>query len=36
VLIGEHVSPRPGPAGEQIPRRVYSDPAGHPFCLVVR
>ena len=36
VMIGEHVSPRPGPAGEPIPWRVYRDPAGHPFCLVVR
>jgi hypothetical protein len=36
VLTGEHVSPRPGPDGEQIPWRVYRDPAGHPFCLVVR
>jgi Glyoxalase-like domain len=36
VQIAEHVSPRPGPAGEPIPWRVYRDPAGHPFCLVVR
>jgi hypothetical protein len=36
ALIGEHVSPRPGPDGEPIPWRVYQDPAGHPFCLVVR
>jgi len=36
VFIGEHVSPRPGPDGEQVPWRVYRDPAGHPFCLVVR
>jgi hypothetical protein len=36
VQVGEHVSPRPGPAGEPIPWRVYRDPAGHPFCLVVR
>jgi hypothetical protein len=34
--VGEHVSPRRGPAGEPIPWRVYRDPAGHPFCLVVR
>jgi hypothetical protein len=34
--IGEHVSPRPGPDGEPVPWRVYRDPAGHPFCLVVR
>jgi hypothetical protein len=32
----EHVSPRPGPAGEEIRWRVYRDPAGHPFCLVIR
>jgi Glyoxalase-like domain len=36
VLVGEYVSPRPGPAGEQVPWRVYRDPVGHPFCLVVR
>jgi Glyoxalase-like domain len=36
VFTGEHVSPRPGPGGEQVPWRVYRDPAGHPFCLVVR
>ena len=34
--LSEHVSPRRGPDGEQIPWRVYTDPAGHPFCLVVR
>ncbi len=36
VFTGEHVSPRPGPAGEPIGWRVYEDPAGHAFCLVVR
>src|SRR5690349_24738817 len=36
TLAGEHVSPRPGPDGEPVPWRVYRDPAGHPFCLVVR
>jgi hypothetical protein len=36
TLIEEHVSPKPGPDGEQIPWRVYRDPVGHPFCLVVR
>ncbi len=33
---GEHVSPRPGPDGEEVRWRVYRDPAGHPFCLVTR
>jgi hypothetical protein len=33
---GEHFSPRPGLHGEPVPWRVYHDPAGHPFCLVVR
>jgi len=32
----KHVSPRPGPGGEPVPWRVYRDPVGHPFCLVVR
>ncbi|MGH3422028.1 MAG: VOC family protein [Streptosporangiaceae bacterium] len=36
VPLEEHVSPRPDPAGEPVPWRVYRDPAGHPFCLVVR
>jgi len=36
VMVDEHVSPRPGPAGEPVPWRVYRDPAGHPFCLVLR
>ena len=36
TLAGQHTSPRPGPGGQQIPWRVYRDPAGHPFCLVVR
>jgi hypothetical protein len=36
VFLGERVSPRRGPGGEQVPWRVYTDPAGHPFCLVVR
>jgi hypothetical protein len=36
VLIGEHVSPRPGSDGKPVPWRVYRDPVGHPFCLVVR
>jgi hypothetical protein len=33
---GQHVSPRPGPDGEPVPWRVYRDPAGHHFCLVIR
>ncbi|HET9969509.1 MAG TPA: VOC family protein [Streptosporangiaceae bacterium] len=36
TLASEHVSPRPGPGGQSVPWRVYRDPAGHPFCLVVR
>jgi len=36
VLTAERVSPRPGPGGQQVRWRVYSDPAGHPFCLVTR
>jgi catechol 2,3-dioxygenase-like lactoylglutathione lyase family enzyme len=36
TLVDEHVSPRRGPDGALIPWRVYTDPAGHPFCLVVR
>ncbi len=29
-------SPRPGPGDEPVPWRVYADPDGHRFCLVVR
>ncbi len=36
VFVREHVSPRPGPGGQPVGWRVYRDPAGHPFCLVVR
>ena len=36
VFTREHVSPRPGPGGEPVRWRVYEDPAGHAFCLVVR
>lgn len=34
--LQERRSPRPGPDGEPIPWRVYADPDGHLFCLVVR
>lgn len=36
VFVEEHFSRRPAPGGEPIPWRVYRDPAGHRFCLVVR
>lgn len=36
VYQREHISRRPGPEGEAVPWRVYHDPSGHPFCLVVR
>jgi hypothetical protein len=36
LFDGERVSPHPGADGEPVPWRVYHDPAGHPFCLVVR
>ena len=36
TFAGEHISPRLGPEGQPVPWRVYHDPAGHPFCLVVR
>ncbi len=29
-------SPRPDEEGRPVPWRVYRDPAGHRFCLVVR
>jgi predicted enzyme related to lactoylglutathione lyase len=35
-FLEERWSPRRGPAGEEIPWRVYADPEGHRFCLVVR
>ncbi len=35
-FTGEHTSLRPGPGGQRIPWRVYRDPAGHAFCLVIR
>jgi hypothetical protein len=36
TFAGEHTSPRPGPGGQPVVSRVYRDPAGHPFCLVIR
>jgi hypothetical protein len=36
TFAAEHTSPKPGPGGQQVPWRVYRDPAGHPFCLVIR
>jgi len=36
VFVREHRSPRPAPDGTPVPWRVYHDPEGHPFCLVVR
>jgi hypothetical protein len=36
TYLHEHRSPRPGPDGTSIPWRVYADPDGHQFCLVVR
>ena len=32
----EQVWPPAGSAGQPVPWRVNRDPAGHPFCLVVR
>jgi catechol 2,3-dioxygenase-like lactoylglutathione lyase family enzyme len=34
--LEERWSPRPGADGERVPWRVYADPDGHRFCLVVR
>jgi Glyoxalase-like domain len=34
--IGQRWSPKADDGGAQVPWRVYADPAGHPFCLVVR
>jgi hypothetical protein len=34
--LSDHWSPRPDEAGEPVPWRVYADPDGHRFCLVVR
>jgi hypothetical protein len=34
--VEERWSPRSGAHGEPVPWRVYADPEGHLFCLVVR
>ncbi len=34
--LEERTSPRPDEAGNPVPWRVYADPDGHRFCLVVR
>ncbi len=34
--IEERRSPRPDDSGRPVPWRVYADPDGHRFCLVVR
>ena len=34
--VEERWSPKSGPDGEPVPWRVYADPEGHLFCLVVR
>jgi catechol 2,3-dioxygenase-like lactoylglutathione lyase family enzyme len=36
TFVGEHISPRLGPSGQPVWWRVYRDPAGHLFCLVIR
>jgi hypothetical protein len=35
-FVAEHWSPRLDERGRSVPWRVYRDPAGHGFCLVVR
>lgn len=35
-FVAERWSPRPDERGEAVPWRVYRDPAGHAFCLVIR
>ncbi len=34
--LAERWSPRPDAEGRPVPWRVYRDPAGHHFCLVLR
>ena len=36
TYLAERWSPRPDPDGRPVPWRVYQDPDGHRFCLVVR
>ena len=36
TYIEERWSPRQDPGGRPVPWRVYADPDGHRFCLVVR
>ncbi|MPZ93583.1 MAG: VOC family protein [Propionibacteriales bacterium] len=36
TFVEARTSPRPGADGAPVPWRTYRDPAGHPFCLVVR
>lgn len=36
TFVREQVSPRPAATGQPVPWRVYEDPDGHPFCLVLR
>ena len=36
TYIEERWSPRADPGGQAVPWRVYADPDGHRFCLVVR
>jgi catechol 2,3-dioxygenase-like lactoylglutathione lyase family enzyme len=35
-FLEERRSPRPAPDGTPVPWRVFADPDGHRFCLVVR
>jgi hypothetical protein len=34
--VAQRWSPRPAADGSAVPWRVYRDPDGHAFCLVVR
>src|SRR5260370_10443555 len=35
IFVGGHASPRRGRGGELVWWRVYRDPAGRPFCVVL-